>query len=289
MKCYSKTFPCSSRLKVVFLFLAILHSFSMYSNGIKLAKSYHNNSSLQFHETAKCVESMSFQKNETLLDLGCGDGKVSNLLATKVPKGKVLGLDISKNMIDLARTLYKRDNLEFHVDDATFPNLTEQFDKLFSFYSFHWLANQDLALQSYNALLKPGGLFILQMPEKSTGRVSFACEKVAREGDWEKYFGDKRLCKNYLSIEELSQLLLENGFEILEINHFQDTGSFDSVKDFENWVLPLISCSDILPEPLRNLFNQQVIEEMKTHAEILPSGKVEKCYRIIQAIAMKKI
>ena len=68
--------------------------------------------------------------NHRVLEVGCGIGTVSHLLATQVPQGKVLAVDISPESIEKARMLWKKQgNLKFDVSDMSDFNLpVETFD-----------------------------------------------------------------------------------------------------------------------------------------------------------------
>ena len=70
------------------------------------------------------------KSNHRILEVGCGIGTVSHLLATQVPQGKVLALDISPESIEKARVLWKKQgNLSFDVSDMSdFNRPGESFD-----------------------------------------------------------------------------------------------------------------------------------------------------------------
>jgi ubiquinone/menaquinone biosynthesis C-methylase UbiE len=70
------------------------------------------------------------KSNHRILEVGCGIGTVSHLLATQVPQGKVLAVDISPESIEKARVLWKKQgNLKFDVSDMSDFNLPgEKFD-----------------------------------------------------------------------------------------------------------------------------------------------------------------
>lgn len=63
---------------------------------------YKNASTHQKEWANKILGELQFAGNETILDLGCGDGVITNQLAEMVPDGKVLGIDASKGMIKTA-------------------------------------------------------------------------------------------------------------------------------------------------------------------------------------------
>nr|WP_287939044.1 class I SAM-dependent methyltransferase [Algoriphagus sp.] len=80
------------------------------------------------------VKQAGLQNNHRILEVGCGIGTVSHLLATQVPQGKVLAVDISPESIEKAKVLWKdQKNLNFEVSDMS------DFDKkgeIFDFFVF---------------------------------------------------------------------------------------------------------------------------------------------------------
>lgn len=121
---------------------------------------YRNNSSIQF-ELAQEVLTYSFNGAENVLDLGCGDGKISAMLAIeKVPQGSVVGLDISHSMIAAAKEdfLHKKiGNLQFAVADMQSFKVNQVFDLIVSFNSMHWVSDHIAIWKNIHAHLNPGG------------------------------------------------------------------------------------------------------------------------------------
>lgn len=76
------------------------------------------------------VKQAGLQNNHRILEVGCGIGTVSHLLATQVPQGKVLAVDISPESIEKAKVLWKdQKNLSFEVSDMSdFDKKGETFD-----------------------------------------------------------------------------------------------------------------------------------------------------------------
>ena len=69
--------------------------------------------------------------NETVLDLGCGDGVLSEQIAQLVPQGKVIGIDASYGMLQTAKKL-ECDNLSFMQIDINDMDFSDEFDIIFS-------------------------------------------------------------------------------------------------------------------------------------------------------------
>src|SRR5690606_12903627 len=105
-------------------------------------KEYHHHSSSQKDAASDLMQYISLTGTETVLDIGCGDGKITAEIAKKLPKGKVLGIDISPSMIQFAETAFPSNeykNLEFILLGAEDINFDNQFDHVLSFTALQWV------------------------------------------------------------------------------------------------------------------------------------------------------
>ena len=110
---------------------------------------------------------------EKVLDIGCGTGTTTGLLATAVgPQGHVIGVDISEPLIGAARG-QKLTNATFVVSDATtYPFEPAQFDLVFSRMGVMFFADPIVAFKNLQRALKP------------TGRLVFVCWRKPEENPW---------------------------------------------------------------------------------------------------------
>lgn len=107
---------------------------------------------------------------KTALDIGCGTGEFSRLLAKRVER--VVAIDLSPNMIEVAKQRSKQfSNIDFQVADVLqWELLAKQFDLIVSIATFHHLPVESLLL-NLKAALKPGGrLIILDLLEHESWR-----------------------------------------------------------------------------------------------------------------------
>src|SRR5674476_141745 len=109
------------------------------------AKDYARNSQNQYQWAKELIPKLKLKGNETLLDIGCGDGKITAELAKCLPNGRAVGIDSSAQMIKLTQnTFSSRDypNLSFQVMDARKLIFQSEFDMIFSNAALHWIADQ---------------------------------------------------------------------------------------------------------------------------------------------------
>ncbi len=106
----------------------------------------------------KVLARLALRGDETALDVGCGTGKLTALLAERLPRGRVIALDRDPGMVAKAREHLARfgDRVECVVGDAlSLPQGVA--DVVFSTATFHWVRDHDALFRSVFEALRPGG------------------------------------------------------------------------------------------------------------------------------------
>ncbi|MBS1268054.1 MAG: tRNA (mo5U34)-methyltransferase [Nitrosopumilus sp.] len=108
---------------------------------------------------SKFLQSISFDRSFTFLDVGCGNGWVVRKISNEDYCKKSIGIDKSKKMI-IQSEKKKTNNKEsfFHTDIESWK-YTEKFDFIFSMESLYYAESIETALKKIFKLLKPGGQF----------------------------------------------------------------------------------------------------------------------------------
>jgi trans-aconitate 2-methyltransferase len=107
------------------------------------------------------LERLPLNGDETVIDAGCGSGRVTEALLQRLPRGRVIGVDASASMIDTARERLG-DAAELHVADLTTFDLGLEADAILSTATFHWIADHDALFARLKAHVKPGGRLVAQ-------------------------------------------------------------------------------------------------------------------------------
>ena len=122
-----------------------------------------NDTSLQespaSQDALKLMDALSVKENDKVLDIGCGIGQYTSVIADRVgPGGKVVGVDPDKERIEIANEKYARSNLEFlEGDSENFPE--DQYDVVFSNYVFHRIKEKEAMFKIVGQNMRPGGKF----------------------------------------------------------------------------------------------------------------------------------
>ena len=106
-----------------------------------------------------------FVKSKTVLDAACGSGYGSSILMNAGAK-KVVGIDNSSEAIEYCNKNYKKENIEFKIENCEKINLDTMFDIIVSFETIEHLKNQDNFLSGIKRVLKDDGVFIVSTPNK---------------------------------------------------------------------------------------------------------------------------
>lgn len=147
---------------------------------------YNKNSYYQKFSAEELIQKQRLDDKSKILDLGCGDGKVSNFLAQKVPNGKVVAIDVDPQVLDFARKSYPRRQIEWTLLDASKLPFLNEFDWVTSFTALHLVENIKEAFNGIFKSLKPGGRVLIQFPlGHGFGR---ALDEVIRDPIWAPYF-----------------------------------------------------------------------------------------------------
>ena len=114
------------------------------------------------------LDRMQLRGDETVVDAGCGSGRVTELLLERLPEGHVIALDGSASMIDAARErLGTHANIEFAVMDLLELDLGgRQVDGIISTATFHWITDHARLFERLHAVLRPGGQLVAQCGAK---------------------------------------------------------------------------------------------------------------------------
>ena len=178
---------------------------------------YARSSDAQLQWARELQAKMKLQGHESLLDVGCGDGKITADFARLLPRGQVTGVDSSPEMVAYARRTYPAasyPNLGFEVGAAEALEAgLGSFDWIFSNATLNWVPDQPGFLRGARAVLRAGGRLILSCGGRgNAAQVLGAFEQVVRQPPWKKYFHRFAHPYHFHSAEEYQVWLAEAEF-----------------------------------------------------------------------------
>ena len=156
------------------------------------ARDYVAHSSAQQEWARELIDKLGLCGDEDVLDIGCGDGRATALIAERLPRGSALGVDKSASMIALAAERLPaaaHTNLTFRQMDATRLELPRVFDVAFSSAALHWVNDHEAVLRGVRSCLRPGGRLLFQMGGRgNAAEVLAVVEEVAARPRWHGSF-----------------------------------------------------------------------------------------------------
>jgi trans-aconitate 2-methyltransferase len=109
------------------------------------------------------LERLTLTGNETVLDAGCGTGRVTAQLLARLPHGHVIGVDASAAMIEQARERFATvDRVTLQAVDLLTLTLPARVDAILSTATFHWILDHAALFAQLATLLRPGGQLVAQ-------------------------------------------------------------------------------------------------------------------------------
>ena len=206
---------------------------------------------------------ISLENPEKIIDIGCGPGNSTRVLAKRFPKAQVVGVDCSANMLEKAR----QDNpdLTFMFCDASsdLTKFSQDYDVVFSNACIQWVPNHPKLLGEMMALLRPGGVLAIQTPLNRSAPIIQAIRSAAASDRWKGWLGALSPFHNMIP-EEYFDLLSEIAvdFTLWETVYFHRLPSpFAAVEWYRSTGLrPYL---DALPDDAhRKAFEAEILERI---------------------------
>jgi trans-aconitate 2-methyltransferase len=202
---------------------------------------------------------LSLTGDERVLDAGCGSGRVTELLAERLPRGRVVALDASASMIEAARERLARfgDRIDYVVADLGRPlPLSEPVDAILSTATFHWVPDHDALFSNLAAVLRPGGWLVAQCG--GAGNIASIRAVLATIGDG--WLG----ASHFETPTDTVRRLDAAGFGEIECWLTDEPTRFEAGEPFETFLRTVILGAHVqrLPEGERDAFVHQVASRL---------------------------
>jgi trans-aconitate 2-methyltransferase len=230
------------------------------------AADYHKSSPAQALWAKELIAKLGLSGNIRVLDIGCGDGKITAEIARQLPEGKVTGVDSSPDMIRFARENFpsgKFRNLSFMEADAADLPFAEEFDVVFSNAALHWIFDHRPVLAGIARSLRPGGRMLIQMGGKGNAADTLeAFDRLLADPEWSRYFTGFSFAFGFFGDAEYRGWIAGAGLEPLRVELIPKDMACATRRDFAAWVrttwLPWMAR---LTEDARPRFIEALIDE----------------------------
>jgi trans-aconitate 2-methyltransferase len=213
------------------------------------------------------LERLKLRGEETVLDAGCGSGRVTRALLERLPDGQVIGVDGSPGMIEAASRRLG-DRAELILCDLLELDLGERrVDAVFSSAVFHWLADHELLFARLHAVLRPGGRLVAQCGgEGNTPELLAALEVVGEREPFHRYVGGWSPWY-YAGPQETEARLRACGFADVDARLVQRPAPYEDLRD---WLrVNALSAHQLrLPAELRAPYVEEVATALGPNATI---------------------
>ncbi len=239
------------------------------------AKDYAKNSSAQESWANELLSKLALQGNEHLLDIGCGDGKITFSIAQKLINGSVTGIDRSKNMIELAKDQFNLPNLTFFTMDATEISITEKFDVAFSNATLHWVKDHKSVLSGLKKHLNKNAKILFQMGGYGNAQeILEVVNQVIESEKWKPYFDNFSFPYRFCKIQDYEKWLPEAGYGATRVELISKDMVHENIEGLKGWLRTTwFPYTDQLPENKKEEFLSLVVNEYTKAHPVDAEGK----------------
>jgi len=258
----------------------------------RLIRSYVHNSDLQRRWAFSFIAShlKQLHGNEHILDIGCGDGKITADIAKFVPEGSVVGIDLSEPMIEWAQKQYhplEYSNLSFSVGSFLEPNIQGQFDLIVSFCALQHSFDQQKALSNLANLLKPNGKLLILIPTRNNQAWNNARATTQSRPKWAGYWQNVAPRKSF-SAQQYAEFLERANLLCISIETINTLDPFIDKNEIVEWL-----CGTFAPavpvEEMREFYSEWIEEYVRLAPDAQKSdGVVYAALGYTAMVAMRK-
>jgi trans-aconitate 2-methyltransferase len=176
------------------------------------ATTYHRVSDVQQRWAERVLERLPLDGGETVLDAGCGSGAVTRRLLDRLPRGHVVAVDASPEMVEHARAALGERATVLQADLAALT-LPEPVDAVFSNAVFHWVLDHDALFASLHGVLRPDGRLVAQCGGAGNlDRFHAEIHEVSAREPFAEHLAGLGRQHNFAGVEETERRLQDAGF-----------------------------------------------------------------------------
>ncbi|WP_127091315.1 trans-aconitate 2-methyltransferase [Aquabacter cavernae] len=208
------------------------------------------------------------------VDLGCGPGNSTELVAARFPDAEVIGIDTSPDMLTAARK--RLPGLRFEAGDASHFTLEAPADLIFANAVLQWVPDHDTLFPRLLSLLAPGGCLAVQMPDNLDQPSHAAMRETALDGPWTAKLAEAAAARTKLpSVGAYYDMLIAQAARV-DIWHTIYQHQLDGIPAIIEWLkgTGLRPFLDPLDADERTAFLAAYGKRLEAHYPVRADGKV---------------
>lgn len=209
-----------------------------------------------------------------IIDIGCGPGNSTKVLANQFKGSYIQGIDSSENMINTAKKDYPE--IDFTVCDASkdLYTLQNDYDIVFSNACIQWIPDHRKLITKMMDLLHSGGVLAVQIPVNYNEPIHQIIKKVSTSSKWNDKFTNHRAMYN-LSQSEYFDVLssASSDFTMWETVYFHRMSSHQSIMEWYKGT-GLRPYLEVLSETDKVSFEKEIYDEVVKAYPVQTNGEI---------------